>query len=103
MYLDEHHSEYQGLILLASYASGDLSNTNLEVLSIYGSEDKVLNMMQYHENKALLPNIHEYVIEGGNHAYFGVYGKQSGDGEATIDNQTQIFETTSIISSFINE
>lgn len=103
MYLDEHHSEYQGLILLASYASGDLSNTNLEVLSIYGSEDKVLNMMQYYENKALLPNIHEYVIEGGNHAYFGVYGKQSGDGEATIDNQTQIFETTSIISSFINE
>ena len=103
MYLDEHHSEYQGLILLASYASSDLSNTNLEVLSIYGSEDKVLNMMQYHENKALLPNIHEYVIEGGNHAYFGVYGKQSGDGEATIDNQTQIFETTSIISSFINE
>lgn len=103
MYLDEHHSEYQGLILSASYASSDLSNTNLEVLSIYGSEDKVLNMMQYHENKVLLPNIHEYVIEGGNHAYFGVYGKQSGDGEATIDNQTQIFETTSIISSFINE
>lgn len=102
MYLDEHHSEYQGLILLASYSSSDLTSTDLEVLSIYGSEDKVLNMEQYQANKALLPKLDEYVIDGGNHAYFGVYGEQNGDGEATIDNQTQIIETTSIISTFIN-
>ena len=76
----------------------------LKVLSVYGSEDQVLNREKYKEYRSNLPeNAVEIVIEGGNHAYFGVYGKQSGDGEATIDNQTQIFETTSIISSFINE
>ena len=33
------------------------------------------------------------MIEGGNHAFFGTYGEQEGDGTATIDNATQIAVT----------
>ncbi|MBQ3601265.1 MAG: alpha/beta hydrolase, partial [Lachnospiraceae bacterium] len=41
-YLETHANDYQGLILLGSYSTADLSTTELEVLSIYGSEDTVL-------------------------------------------------------------
>ena len=90
-YLADHVDEYEGLILLGSYSTADLSDTDLDVLSIYGSEDKVLNHEKYDENKANLPDdFSEVVIEGGCHAYFGMYGAQDGDGTPTISNHEQI-------------
>ena len=90
-YLADHVDEYEGLILLGSYSTADLSNTDLDVLSIYGSEDKVLNREKYDENKSNLPDgFCEVVIDGGCHAYFGMYGAQDGDGTPTISNHEQI-------------
>ena len=90
-YLADHVDEYEGLILLGSYSTADLSDTDLNVLSIYGSEDKVLNREKYDENKSNLPDdFCEVVIEGGCHAYFGMYGAQDGDGTPTISNHEQI-------------
>ena len=43
----EGKENIEGLILLASYAANDLSDTDLSVLSVYGSEDGVLNMQKY--------------------------------------------------------
>lgn len=75
----------QGIVFLASYAASDLSSTNLEALSLYGSKDLVLNAESYKDNAANLPlRSTEVVIEGGNHAAFGDYGHQDGDGEASI-------------------
>ena len=42
----------------------------------------------------------EYVIEGGNHAQFGFYGRQKGDGIASITPQLQIQETIGYITEF---
>ena len=42
---------YEGLLLLGSYSTEDFSNTDLSVLSIYGSEDMVLNREKYEECK----------------------------------------------------
>lgn len=93
-YLAEHSDDYEGLILLGSYSTADLSETDLKVLSVYGSEDKVLNREKYEENKENLPNnFHEVVIEGGCHAYFGMYGVQEGDGRAAISPEEQIILT----------
>ena len=39
----------------------------------------------------------KYVIEGGNHAQFGNYGKQKGDGEASVSDVKQQQETVEII------
>lgn len=90
-YLEDHTDEYDGLILLGSYSTADLSNTDLTVISIYGSEDLVLNREKYNENKSNLPDaLTEVVIDGGCHSYFGMYGPQHGDGTPTISNNEQI-------------
>ena len=97
-YLADHTDAYSGLILLGSYSTADLSNTGLDVLSIYGSEDQVLNREKYEANRENLPDgFTEIVLEGGCHAYFGMYGAQDGDGTPTITNEEQINLTVSAI------
>ena len=100
-YVSKNSDTYDGLILLGSYSTENLSTTDLEVLSVYGSEDKVLNREKYEEYKSNLPDdFTEVVIDGGNHAYFGMYGLQDGDGTATISNIEQINITTKAILEF---
>lgn len=101
-YLSENTEDFSGLILLGAYCTDDLSDTDLSVLSVYGSEDKVLNTKKYNKNKANLPaHLTEIVIEGGCHAYFGMYGRQDGDGIPTITNEEQIEITKSAILTWI--
>lgn len=95
-----HSSLFKGVVLLASYSTVDI--TDLEVLSIYGNKDTVLKMNKYNKNVDNLPNdFSEHVILGGNHAYFGMYGSQNGDGTATITNAEQINQTAQLIVDFI--
>lgn len=101
-YVSEHIDVFEGLVLLGSYSTADLSVSGLEVLSIYGSEDRVLDSEKYKENKVNLPeHLHEVIIDGGCHAYFGVYGEQEGDGVPTITNEEQIDITVETICSKI--
>lgn len=102
-YLEKNFEDYDGLILLGSYSTANISDTPLKVLSIYGSEDKVMNKEKYDECMANLPkDTVEYIIEGGCHAYFGVYGAQKGDGTPTITNIEQIIITAEKIKEFVN-
>ena len=101
-YILERQEIFDGVILLASYSAADLSGTELKVLSIYGSADEVLDKEKYQESKANLPVcFDEQVLPGGNHAYFGVYGEQNGDGNATLSNREQIEKTAISIISFV--
>lgn len=101
-YLADHMEAYAGLILLGSYSTADLSDTGLNVLSVYGSEDQVLNREKYAANRSNLPeDFTETVIDGGCHAYFGMYGPQDGDGTPTITNAEQIVYTAATIAAFI--
>lgn len=91
---------WDGLILLAAYPSGELSTP---VLSIYGSEDEVLNHDRYNktETDGLWPaDFTEIIIAGGNHAHFGNYGEQKGDGKASITADRQRNETAEAITSW---
>lgn len=89
-YVAEHMDDYEGLILLAAYAAKDISQSGLQVLSVYGSRDGVLDREKYTENLTNLPEDRtEYVIEGGCHAQFGSYGRQKGDGEPEISGEEQ--------------
>ena len=102
-YISENADNFDGIILLASYSTADLSNSGLDVLSIYGSNDGILNMEKYEECKTNLPDgFSEFVIDGGCHAYFGSYGEQEGDGKATITRDEQIEITVNEIKQFIN-
>ncbi len=94
-----HDDTFKGVILLGAYSITDISD--FKVISIYGSEDGVLNRNKYNNNKDNLPANCHYEIEGGNHAYFGMYGEQKKDGEATISNAEQINQTAELITDFI--
>lgn len=97
-FVAENEDDFKGLVLLAAYSTYDLSDTDLTVLTIYGSNDKVLNRSRLKKYKSNLPKDSEtYVIEGGNHSGFGTYGKQSGDGKRSISYMEQIAIASSII------
>ena len=98
-YAAEHAESLDGVILLAAYSTKPLPDS-LPVLSVYGTEDGVLNRANYEKNLANVPNLQEVVIEGGNHAQFGSYGEQRGDGEASIDPGMQWNETAEAILEF---
>ncbi len=82
---------YDALVLLAAYAADDLTGSGMQVISLYGENDGVLNGEKYAQYRKNLPaDALEIVIPGGNHALFGDYGAQKGDGEAAISAQEQI-------------
>lgn len=86
----------RGLALYASYPSGDeLKDSDIEVVSIYGSEDGVADLKKV-KGAILSKNSNLFEIKGGNHAQFGSYGEQEGDNKATISEEEQIREAVSI-------
>ncbi len=89
-YIDGHSESWDGLVLLASYSTSDLTENNLEVIRICGSEDGVLDEQTYADNRSNLSHDSlEIIIPGGNHAQFGDYGAQEGDGEPNISSEEQ--------------
>ena len=91
--------DLNGLILLASYPT---KGVYAPVLEIYGDQDTVLNMEKRTEADQYLPKDYEIkVIEGGNHAQFGNYGEQKGDGEALISREKQQEITAEKIGEFV--
>lgn len=97
-FINENSQEYNGLVLLGSYSTADLSQSGIDVLSVYGSEDGVMNREKYRECLSNLPqDFTEVIIDGGCHAYFGMYGAQDGDGAPTISNIEQINTTANLI------
>ncbi len=96
-----HCDKVKGVVLLAAYSTADLTNTDLQVLSIYGTRDGVLNMEKYREYFPNLPaDTTEIILEGGNHAQFGSYGKQENDGNPLIGEFEQQVQTMSQILYF---
>lgn len=101
-YAAKHVDEFSGVVLLGAYATADIRS--LDVLSLYGSEDKVMNKEKYVQNLSNLPDdFSEIVIEGGCHAGFGMYGAQDGDGMPSLSAREQIVFTADAISAWIRE
>lgn len=93
--------DVSGLVLFGSYCANDLSQSGLNVLSIGGSEDGLTTPDKIDGAASLLPGSTDFVeIEGLNHAGFGDYGRQSGDGEATIDRTQARAEITDALAAF---
>ncbi|MBP6177684.1 MAG: alpha/beta hydrolase [Anaerolineales bacterium] len=101
-YAKSHLTQIDGLVLFASYPADDaLKNTDLKVLSIYGTRD-IVPVEEFDGYKALLPEDAKYVVlEGGNHAQFGSYGPQAGDNEATISPEEQWEQTATATAKFL--
>lgn len=97
-YVAGNAEQYEGLVLMAAYPTNALPE-GFPVLSIYGSEDGVLNMEKYQKGKQLAPTLTEIVINGGNHSQFGNYGIQKKDGSASISNVSQWQQVAEAMSS----
>lgn len=92
-YAFDNQDKIDALILLGAYPYKEypLENT----LTIYGSlNTSVEEKLDYETNV--------YVINGGNHAYFGNYGEQAGDSVGLISREEQQRETTAIIEAFLS-
>lgn len=98
-----HPSETDSLVLLGSYPMADVDDP-VRLLTVYGSEDRVLDWNEYEKSKTHFPvHAEELRIEGGNHAGFGNYGVQKVDGEAKIPGDEQQDITVSAIMAFLEE
>lgn len=107
-YAAGHLDVIDGVVFWASYPADDsLLNSDIAVLSIYGSNDGLSTGDRMEASKALLPAQTAYVlIEGGNHAQFGSYGEQSGDNPASIpaeEQWVQVAEATVIFLETLKE
>ena len=97
-YTANYQDKLKGVVLLAAYPTKEL---DIPVLSIYGSEDGVLNREKYSDSIKNANNLSEIVIDGGNHAQFGNYGEQSGDNKSKISSEKQWNETIKEILNFM--
>lgn len=91
-YMKDHYESFEALILLGAYPVNDAP---ICTLAIYGTYDLMLDL----EKVAEADRVEE--IEGGNHAYFGNYGEQKGDGVALISREKQQAITVDLIDNYI--
>lgn len=97
-----HPGRLDGLVLLAAYPDRPLPE-DLPVLVLYGSEDGVLNRSNLEKSASLLPpDVVVRQLPGGNHANFGSYGAQGGDGIATVTPEAQWAWTAEWIGRMVN-
>ena len=81
-------TDVSGLLLFASYPATDISDADLAVSSISGTEDGLSTPAKIEESRANLPAGTVFVVvDGASHAQFGSYGLQAGDGTPTISNE----------------
>ncbi len=103
LYAAKNADKVNGIIFLASYPTEKLPEA-LPCLSIYGSNDRVLNMKAYEASSENFPSgTKTCVIAGGNHAQFGSYGAQKGDGEPAVSPEQQWQQTAAEIAAFVTE
>lgn len=99
----EEAEDWDGLVLLAAYPTDEMS---MPVISVYGTEDRVLNRDNYSKagSDGLWPDdFTEVVIQGGNHAGFGSYGRQKDDGTAAIPAEEQQEQTADAVAAWSRE
>ncbi|EAR25310.1 hypothetical protein A20C1_01941 [marine actinobacterium PHSC20C1] len=94
--------EVSGLILFGSYCANDLADVDTRVLSLSGSNDLLSTPEKIMDAAHLLPpSTTFFPIDGANHARFGDYGDQAGDGTATLSSSLVRDVITAEITSFI--
>ncbi len=88
----DYRSVPDGLLLVGTSHPReiDLSDLNMDVTKIYGSNDGLASEEEINEFAVNLPaTMHRVRIAGGNHRQFGYYGYQFGDSSADISREKQ--------------
>ncbi|WP_440709190.1 alpha/beta hydrolase [Herbiconiux sp. YIM B11900] len=91
-----------GLVLFGSYCAGDASGLGKPVLSISASNDGLSTPAKIEASRTQLPADTDFVvIEGANHAQFGDYGPQPGDGVSTTPDPQVRADITAALDPFL--
>lgn len=102
-YVRKNPQSVKGLILLASYPVKNMSNLNIPTLLIAGTKD-ILPIETFERKRKMFPKDTLIIyINGANHAQFGDYGFQKGDGKADISGEEQKRTTITIMFDFISK
>lgn len=94
--------DVSGLVLFGSYCANDLADVDTRVLSLSGSNDLLSTPEKIMNAAHLLPTATTFFpIDGANHASFGDYGVQAGDGVATLDSSVVRDVIAAELNSFL--
>lgn len=102
----EYETAFAGAILIGTShpkeAENSLANAQIPIAKIYATEDGLASVAEVNANRIFLPEQTSYVeIDGGNHAQFGYYSRQLGDGNAIISREQQQMETAVALRTFL--
>jgi dienelactone hydrolase len=93
--------KFKALVFLAAYPNKTLKDVTMPTVSIYGSNDKVADQTKIKDETKQPTGTRFVEIKGGNHAQFGSYGTQKGDGDATISEHEQHLQTQTAILNLL--
>ncbi|MEV8266729.1 alpha/beta hydrolase [Microbacterium sp. NPDC076911] len=97
-------ADADALALFGSYCATDLADSELSAISLSGSDDGLSTPEKVNDARSLLPpSATMYEIAGANHASFGDYGPQAGDGIATISDDDMRDEITEWLAAFADQ
>ncbi|MDH3306538.1 MAG: alpha/beta hydrolase [Acidimicrobiia bacterium] len=102
----EGSSRIDAIVQLAAHPgdSTRLDSRGVLALSVYGSQDGLVSVLDVEAASNRLPDAAEYVlIPGANHSQFGSYGVQSGDNAASIPPAEQQDETAAAIIRLLRD
>ncbi len=90
--MEKHENTFKGMLLMGAYPLNDAA---IPTLALYGTYDLMLDLEQVKKADQIVE------IVDGNHAQFGNYGEQEGDGTAKISREDQQNQAVEVIDAFI--
>ncbi len=98
-YVKDNPTKVQGVVFMAAYPADnvDLSQLPIKFVTLYGTYDGVARNVFKDSLRRLPADTELITIDGGNHAQFGNYGPQAGDGTATISREDQQAKTVETV------
>lgn len=101
---DRAEQPFSALVIHGSYPpeSSGLADRDLPVQSIWGARDSVAGLAQLRDAATRLPDAAQTVeLPDGNHAGFGDYGEQDGDGLGSRDPGAQMRQSAALGARFL--
>lgn len=100
----EQPEHFDGVFFHGAYPDegGRLDDTDLPVLLVTAEHDEVMDKESYQEGLGYVPEgAVEQVLISGNHASFGDYGPQRGDGETALTHEEAVVDIVEIMLDWL--
>lgn len=101
--MEASHPAVTHLVLFASYCANDISGVDIKVFQVVGDRDGLLDDSLRREAESLLPpgQYRTFTIRGANHADFGTYGPQPGDGDSAYSDRVMRTMITGALTTHV--